>query len=97
MASEKLSNDQKRSIAKVNPSGELVEDVRIIAKVKSKSTIYKAKREGQLLNKLDSVEKSNRQLVTENEILKSLNNKLASENKSLKQQPIIFFSNSSPR
>lgn len=52
MASEKLSNDQKRSIAKVNLYGELVEDVRIIAKVQSKSTIYKAKREGQLLNKL---------------------------------------------
>ncbi len=94
LAREKLSDDQKRSIANVAPSGKLVEDIRIIANVKSKSTIYKAEREGRLLNRIDALEESNRKLVVENGVLRLLNDKLASGNGSLRQghkKSAIFF------
>lgn len=67
---DKLSNTQKQNIAKLNPSGKAVDFVSEIAKT-SKSTVYKAKREGNLLNKLEQAESENRQLVVENTILKT--------------------------
>lgn len=67
---DKLSKTQKQNIAKLNPSGKAVDFVSKIAGT-SKSTVYKAKREGDLINKLEQSELQNRQLVVENTLLKT--------------------------
>ena len=78
IAKEKLSDSQKKYIAKLNPSGKEVEYVRgIVGNVKSESTIYKAKREGRLLNYIEEVEKSNRELIVQKKILEESNKALA--------------------
>lgn len=69
LAKEKLSNDQKKGIAVLNPSGKMIDALSKITKT-SKSTVYKAKREGNLLNQIDEIEKSNRELTVQNQFLK---------------------------
>jgi len=69
MRKEKLSNDQKKGIAALNPSGKAIDALSKITKT-SKSTVYKAKREGKLLNHIDAVEQSNRELTVQNGLLK---------------------------
>ncbi len=75
MAKEKLSKKQKKGIAALNPSGKAIDALSQITNT-SKSTVYKAKREGKLLNHIDTVEKSNRELTVQNQLLKmTLSNK----------------------
>ena len=69
MAKEKLSKKQKKGIAALNPSGKTIDILSQITNT-SKSTVYKAKREGNLLNHIDTVEKSNRELTVQNQLLK---------------------------
>ena len=69
MAKEKLSKKQKKGIAALNPSGKAIDALSQITNT-SKSTVYKAKREGNLLNHIDTVEKSNRELTVQNQLLK---------------------------
>lgn len=69
MAKEKLSDKQKKGIAALDPSGKEIDALSQITGA-SKSTVYKGKREGKLLNKIDTVEKSNRELTVQNQILK---------------------------
>ncbi len=69
MAREKLSQNQKKGIAALNPSGKVIDILSQITNT-SKSTVYKAKREGILLNHIDAVEKSNRELAVQNQLLK---------------------------
>lgn len=69
MAKEKLSKKQKKGIAALNPSGKAIDALSQITNT-SKSTVYKAKREGKLLNHIDTVEKSNRELTVQNQLLK---------------------------
>lgn len=52
MAHEKFSDDQKKCIAKLDPCGQNVDILSRLTRV-SKTTIYKAKREGNLLNKIE--------------------------------------------
>ena len=70
MAKDKLSNTQKKGIAKLNPQGRAVDAVAEITGV-CKATVYKAKREGKLLNHIDTVEQTNRELNVQNQILKT--------------------------
>ena len=69
MAKEKLSKEQKKGIAALNPSGKAIDALSQITNT-SKSTVYKGNREGKLLNHIDEVEKSNRQLTVQNQLLK---------------------------
>ena len=69
MAKEKLSKKQKKGIAALNPSGKTIDILSQITNT-SKGTVYKAKREGNLLNHIDAVEKSNRELTVQNQLLK---------------------------
>ncbi len=55
MANEKFTVKQKKCIAKVNPSGKDVEYLSVITET-SKSTVYKARREGNLLNQIEAYE-----------------------------------------
>lgn len=67
---DKLSKIQKQSIAKLNPSGKAVDLVSKIVGT-SKSTVYKAKREGNLLNQLDQAKQEIRELQVQNIFLKT--------------------------
>lgn len=69
MAKEKLSKKQKKGIAALNPSGKAIDALSQITNT-GKSTVYKAKREGKLLNYIDAVETSNRELIVQNQLLK---------------------------
>lgn len=69
MAKEKLSEKQKKGIAALNPSGKAIDALSQITNV-CKTTIYKAKREGNLLNRIDAIEQSNRELIVQNQLLK---------------------------
>ncbi|MDE7224971.1 MAG: hypothetical protein K2O34_14485 [Acetatifactor sp.] len=71
MAHEKFSDDQKKCVAKLNPCGPNVELLSRLTGV-SKATVYKAKREGRLLNKLDRVEQEKRELIVKNQLLQSM-------------------------
>lgn len=71
MAREKFSDDQKRSMDKLNPTGKTVDLISAITKA-SKTTIYKAKREGALLTRLDKAEKEKRELEVQVQMLKTL-------------------------
>lgn len=71
MAREIFSDTQKKSMAKLDPHGRAVDLLSIITDV-SKTTIYKAKREGALLNMIDKIERKNRELVVENRLLQSM-------------------------
>lgn len=69
MAKEKFSKKQKKAIADLNPAGKVIDLLSQITNT-GKSTVYKAKREGKLLNRIDTVEKFNRELMVENQLLK---------------------------
>ena len=71
MSHEKFSNAQKKSMAKLDPHGREIDLLSIITDV-SKTTIYKAKREGALLNRIEMIEKRNRELIVENQVLQSM-------------------------
>lgn len=71
MTKEKFSDSQKKSMAKLNPTGKTVDLISAITQV-SKSTIYKAKREGALLNRVDKAEKEKRELDVQIQMLKTL-------------------------
>ena len=97
MASEKFTEDQKRSIAKLNPSGsEEIDSIAVVfGKPVCRTTIYKAKREGRLLNRIDEDEKAVRQCTFENKLLKIQVASLTLKDEALKQKrngkPAIFF------
>ncbi|MFG6395055.1 MAG: hypothetical protein K1W24_12880 [Lachnospiraceae bacterium] len=97
MAKEKFSDDQKRSIAKLNPSGlEQIDSIKVLFdKPVCRTTIYKAKANGNLLNRLDDAEKARRKCTVENELLKIQVTSLTLENEFLKQKrsgkPAVFF------
>ena len=71
MAKEKVSSKQKRAVAQINPVGK--QQMRGIAQLLNVSvpTAYKARKEGNYLNKIDELELINRQMQVENQILKS--------------------------
>lgn len=71
MAHEKFSDAQKKSMAKLDPHGRDVDLLSIITDV-SKTTIYKAKREGALLNQIEKIERKNRELIVKNQVLKTM-------------------------
>lgn len=71
MPKEKFSNEQKKGFAELNPSGE---EIIILSKITnaSPSTIYKAKREGELLKQLDDMKQANRELIVQKQLLDSV-------------------------
>ena len=76
----KFTDAQKRDIALLDPTGKAVDLISSIANT-SKSTVYQAKREGRLLNKIEQMDFKNRELIVQNGILKAAlkqNNKKSS-------------------
>ena len=71
MAREKLSDEQKKGIAALNPSGPAIKALSQITGVCS-STVYKAKREGTLLNQIDAAEKRIRELIVQTQFIMPL-------------------------
>lgn len=70
MAKEKISNEDKMWIDKMNLHGSAsIEAFANYAKV-SMATVYKAKREGKLLNELNETKRICRELIVQNEMLK---------------------------
>lgn len=72
MAKEKLSNEQKKGIAALNPSGKSAIDALSQITGVCNSTVYKAKREGTLLNQVDAAEKKIRELIVQTQLIMPL-------------------------
>lgn len=66
----RFTDAQKKGIALLDPTGKVVDLISSIANT-SKSTVYQAKREGRLLNKIEQMDSKNRELIVQNEILKA--------------------------
>lgn len=72
MKKEKFTDAKKKAIAKLNLSGKEIDYLSQVTEA-SKATIYKAKREGKLLNDIENLEKENcalRKFIVQEELKK---------------------------